>query len=74
MEPTGETDKEKTDGSPKIPALFVFFPLCYIVVIVKNYKLRLATVDPQSSVFFKTFIFALMNPPYLSHLPHDCLL
>lgn len=24
MEPTGETDKEKTDGSPKIPALFVF--------------------------------------------------
>lgn len=24
LEPTGETDKEKTDGSPKIPAWFFF--------------------------------------------------
>lgn len=44
LEPTGETDKEKTDGS-------VFFFFCYIVVIVKSYKLKLATVDLQSLVF-----------------------
>lgn len=24
VEPTGETDEEKTDGWPKIPALFLF--------------------------------------------------
>ncbi len=62
VKPTGETDKEKTDGSPKIPALFVFFLLCYIVVIDKSYKLKLATVDLQSWVFLD--IFCNVPAPY----------
>lgn len=39
VEPTGEADEEKTDGSPEIPVLFVFGLLHYFVVIV----LRTAT-------------------------------
>ena len=35
VEPTGETDKEKTDGSPKIPALFVFFLCVTLLSLLK---------------------------------------
>lgn len=34
VEPTGETDKEKTDGSPKIPALFVFVFFSFCVTLL----------------------------------------
>lgn len=38
VKPTGETDEEKTDGSPKIPALFVclfVFPFVTLLSLLK---------------------------------------
>lgn len=44
--------------------LCLFFSLlCYIVVIVKSYKLRLAAVDLQSWVFSDMFFFYNVPAP-----------
>lgn len=62
VEPTGETG-EKTDGSPKIPALFFSSFLCYIVVIVK--KLQTETGHRRLTEFgiFRHFFFYFCNVP-----------
>lgn len=36
VELTGETDKEKTDGSPKIPALFVLSLCVTLLSLLKG--------------------------------------
>lgn len=70
MEPTGETGKEKTDGSQKVPAQLLFFLLCYIVVIVKSYKVKPVAVDLQFGIFDIFFTMLLLYMKHTTHLPN----